>query len=106
LTELREDDPTAADIVFADTVTAAEEIGQLLRNQGVTAVVATSDMLEAANLIKEFERSSDPWIVTVRMVSEGVDIALCAARLLQAAAEACTARKFIVAAQKNCAACV
>ena len=41
---------------------------------GVDAVVATSDDPESTGRIAEFRDSSDPWLVAVRMVSEGVDL--------------------------------
>jgi hypothetical protein len=46
----------------------------MLRRHGVTAVVATSDDPDASDKIAGFALSDQPWIVAVRMVSEGVDI--------------------------------
>lgn len=42
---------------------------------GVTACVVTSDDLSASAGIAAFAAGSEPWLVAVRMVSEGVDIA-------------------------------
>jgi superfamily II DNA or RNA helicase len=41
---------------------------------GVKAVVVTSDDPDASGGISRFTSSTDPWIVAVRMVAEGVDI--------------------------------
>ncbi|MEA2588055.1 MAG: hypothetical protein QOH66_982, partial [Actinomycetota bacterium] len=50
-------------------------IAQILQLRlGVRPVVATSDDPEASARISRFAAGSDPWIVAVRMVSEGVDI--------------------------------
>lgn len=53
----------------------ARGIAEILRHRlGVRAVVATSDDPEASGRITRFAAGTDPWIVAVRMVSEGVDI--------------------------------
>jgi hypothetical protein len=50
-------------------------VARLLEHRhGVRAVVATSDDPEASARIARFGTSTDPWIVAVRMVSEGVDL--------------------------------
>jgi hypothetical protein len=53
----------------------AHAVARLLRQRhGVRAVVVTSDDPDASERIAAFASSRDPWIVAVRMVSEGVDI--------------------------------
>jgi hypothetical protein len=53
----------------------AKGIAQLLRREiGRPAVVVTSDDPEASARISAFAAGRDPWLVAVRMVSEGVDI--------------------------------
>ena len=47
---------------------------QLSWRLGVRAVVATSDDAGASARIAAFRSSDEPWLVAVRMVSEGVDI--------------------------------
>lgn len=75
LTRLRDQDPTAGGLVIAMDVDHARGIAdQLERRYGVDAVVATSDDPSASEKIAEFADGRDPWIVAVRMVSEGVDI--------------------------------
>ena len=75
LTRLRESDPAAAGLVIAMDVDHARGIADLLAERhGVDAVVATSDDPTASDRIAAFAAGSDPWIVAVRMVSEGVDI--------------------------------
>jgi superfamily II DNA or RNA helicase len=72
---LRTQDPRAAGMVIAIDQDHARGIARVLREQmGVRATVATSDDPRASRKIAEFSEGSDPWIVAVRMVSEGVDI--------------------------------
>jgi hypothetical protein len=53
----------------------AHGIAELIRRHlGTRAVVATSDDPSASKKILDFTSSDDPWLVAVRMVSEGVDI--------------------------------
>ncbi|CAB4529351.1 unannotated protein [freshwater metagenome] len=75
LKELRRGHPEAAGLIIATDQAHAQQIAQLmLRRHGVTAVVATSDDPDASDKIAGFALSDQPWIVAVRMVSEGVDI--------------------------------
>ncbi|MFA9431714.1 DEAD/DEAH box helicase [Egicoccus sp. AB-alg2] len=75
LLRLRETHPDAGGLVIAMDVDHARAIQKLLKaKQGVEAVVATSDDPQASERIAEFAASRDPWIVAVRMVSEGVDV--------------------------------
>lgn len=75
LRRIRSTDPTAGGLVIATDVDHARGIGRLLKDRfGVDAVVATSDDPTASDQIAAFADSHDPWIVAVRMVSEGVDI--------------------------------
>jgi superfamily II DNA or RNA helicase len=75
LSRLREQDPTAGGLVIAMDVDHARGIADLLqRVHGVAAVVATSDDPDASERIADFAAGRSPWIVAVRMVSEGVDI--------------------------------
>jgi superfamily II DNA or RNA helicase len=67
--------PDAGGLVIATDQDHAKGIARLLRDRfKVKAVVATSDDPEASTHISRFSSSADPWIVAVRMVSEGVDI--------------------------------
>ena len=75
LLEVRRVQPDAAGLVIAIDVEHARAIADLLeRRWRVRATVATSDDPMASARIARFARSDDPWIVAVRMVSEGVDI--------------------------------
>ncbi len=75
LVTLRRRRPDAAGLVIATDQDHAREIAGLLRRRhGVSAVVATSDDNDASARIAAFTGSVDPWLVAVRMVSEGVDI--------------------------------
>jgi superfamily II DNA or RNA helicase len=75
LEKLRTEDGDAAGLVIAMTQDHARGIAGLIKEEfGLDAVVATSDDPESARRIAEFRDSSDPWLVAVRMVSEGVDL--------------------------------
>jgi len=68
-------DPAAGGLVIAMDQDHARGIVRLLRDRlGVAAMVATSDDPDASARISRFAASTEPWIVAVRMVSEGVDI--------------------------------
>ena len=72
---LRVDQPDAAGLVIAADQDHARGIAHLLHQRHrVTAVVATSDDPTASQRIARFAEGTAPWIVAVRMVSEGVDI--------------------------------
>ena len=75
LCHLRTRDPRAAGLVIAMDQEHARTIAGIMQERlGVTAVVATSDEPSASEKISAFAAGTPPWIVAVRMVSEGVDI--------------------------------
>lgn len=75
LEHLRKADPDAGGLVIASSQDHARGIARILRERlGVRAVVATSDDPTASGRIARFRDSTEPWLVAVRMVSEGVDI--------------------------------
>jgi len=75
LVHLRQRDPRAAGLVIAMDQDHARGIAQVMSERfRVTAVVATSDEPTASAKISAFASGTAPWIVAVRMVSEGVDI--------------------------------
>jgi superfamily II DNA or RNA helicase len=75
LLQLRELQPDAGALAITMDVEHAKAVAELLRRRhGVQAVVATSDDPLASERIAEFAHGTDPWIVAVRMVSEGVDV--------------------------------
>jgi superfamily II DNA or RNA helicase len=75
LQRLREAQPDAAGLAITMDVDHAHAVARLLRQRhGADPVVTTSDDPTASERIGEFARSRDPWIVAVRMVSEGVDV--------------------------------
>ncbi|MFN0092236.1 MAG: DEAD/DEAH box helicase [Acidimicrobiales bacterium] len=72
---LRRVHPDAGGLVIAMDQDHARGIAELLRVRfGVVAAVATSDDANASDRIAAFAASRTPWLVAVRMVSEGVDI--------------------------------
>lgn len=75
LVAVRRTHPAAAGLVIASDQDHARGIARLLHQRhGVSAVVATSDDPAASTRIARFAEGTLPWIVAVRMVSEGVDI--------------------------------
>jgi superfamily II DNA or RNA helicase len=67
--------PDAAGLVIATDQLHAQGIAQLIRrNFGVPADVVVSDDPTSSDRITKFAGSTAPWLVAVRMVSEGVDI--------------------------------
>ena len=67
--------PDAAGLVIATDQQHAQGIAQLIRRHfGVPAEVVVSDDPTASSRITKFADSAAPWLVAVRMVSEGVDI--------------------------------
>jgi len=75
LTAIRRRQPEAGGLVIATDQEHAKAIAALMADRlRVRPLVATSDDPDASACISRFARGSDPWIVAVRMVSEGVDI--------------------------------
>jgi superfamily II DNA or RNA helicase len=75
LMDLRRTHPAAGGLVIAMDQDHARGIAHQLRWRfGVKADVATSDDAGASERIARFRESTEPWLVAVRMVSEGVDI--------------------------------
>jgi superfamily II DNA or RNA helicase len=75
LTEVRRHVPDAGGLVIASDQEAARAYAALLRRiTGERPAVVLSDEPKASRKITEFSEGDDPWMVAVRMVSEGVDI--------------------------------
>ena len=72
---LRDSHPDAGGLVIAMDQEHAQGIARLIRTRfGVSAEVVISDDPGASKKITAFAHSDAPWLVSVRMVSEGVDI--------------------------------
>jgi superfamily II DNA or RNA helicase len=75
LQAIRRHQPDAGGLAIAMDQDHARGIARLLRTRfGMEADVVVSDDPEASKKIAAFSASSKPWLVAVRMVSEGVDI--------------------------------
>jgi superfamily II DNA or RNA helicase len=75
LMQMREDDPDAGGLVLAIDQAEALDIAEKMRRElGIEPVIAISDEPDADTLIETFENSTAPWIIAVRMISEGIDI--------------------------------
>ncbi|HEX5828452.1 MAG TPA: hypothetical protein VFY23_13085, partial [Candidatus Limnocylindrales bacterium] len=73
--DVRRHQPDAGGLVIAMDQDHARGIAAMLRRDfGEHAVVVTSDDPEASDRIAAFAAGREPWLVAVRMVSEGVDI--------------------------------
>lgn len=65
----------AGGLVIATDQQHARDIAELMRRRhGINPVVAVSEDPQASQTIQAFADSDAPWIVAVRMISEGVDI--------------------------------
>jgi len=65
----------AAGLVFAINQNHAREIAQVLFEiTGIRPEVVLSDESNGCHKIDRFKKSSDPWIICVKMISEGIDI--------------------------------
>jgi superfamily II DNA or RNA helicase len=75
LMHLRQRDPRAAGLAIAIDQEHAKAIAAIIEQRlGVSPTVTTSDDPDASEKISQFADGVAPWIVAVRMVSEGVDI--------------------------------
>jgi len=75
LAEVRRTHPGAGAMAIAIDQDHARGVAELLRRRvGVRPVLAVSEDGEASARIAAFARGTEPWIVAVRMISEGVDI--------------------------------
>ncbi|WP_431474583.1 DEAD/DEAH box helicase family protein [Marinobacter sp. KM021] len=74
LSEIRLQIPAAAGLIVAATVAHAEQIANRLLALGEEPVVVTCRTPEAHQIINNFRTSSDRWIISVGMISEGTDI--------------------------------
>ena len=67
--------PHAGGLVLVEDKEAAEFVGELLTNlTGEKAVIVHNGIADARTMIENFSEDSSRWIVSIRMVSEGVDI--------------------------------
>ncbi|MBM9463133.1 DEAD/DEAH box helicase [Aeromicrobium sp. YIM 150415] len=75
LQEVRRDIPDAGGLVIATDQTTARAYAAILRElTGSDPTVVLSDEAGSSQRIQDFSAGSDPWMVAVRMVSEGVDV--------------------------------
>ncbi len=75
LMEVRRDVPDAGGMVIASDQDTARQYAAVLEEiSGTTPTVVLSDESGASARIAEFSAGMTPWMVAVRMVSEGVDI--------------------------------
>lgn len=74
LMEVRQHHPQAAGLVVAADILHAEEIAQRLEEGGHDVCLVTSRDPNAHSRLDRFRDGTTPWIVSVGMVSEGVDI--------------------------------
>lgn len=72
---VRNDHPSAGGIVFGRDVANVRALAKVLHEvSGTRAITVTNDDKDAGGKIQRFRDGDTPWLVSVRMVSEGVDI--------------------------------
>lgn len=74
LAALRQAQPTAGGLVIAADIEHAEEITEWLIDRGEDVCLVTSKTPNAHAKLQGFRESTQAWIVSVGMISEGVDI--------------------------------
>lgn len=75
LNELRQTNPKAAGLVVATNIAHAHWLANILiTNFNEEVVIVTSDDQQAQETLETFREGSQPWIVSVAMVSEGTNI--------------------------------
>jgi len=75
LMEIRKTHPEAGGLVFGRDVKNCEQLAEVLqRLTGRPVMTVTNDDADATQRIRRFRAGTDPWLVSVKMVSEGVDI--------------------------------
>lgn len=75
LINIRRTHENAGGLVIAMDQDHANGIAKLMKARfGITPTIAVSDDPNASQKIARFSASDEPWIIAVRMVSEGVDI--------------------------------
>ncbi|TXH54714.1 MAG: DEAD/DEAH box helicase [Desulfurellales bacterium] len=80
LTEIRREDPRAGGLVVAKDANHAWAIVGLMQGLGITPVVIASKTEDgeidntASEKIDAFRIGAQPWVVAIKMISEGVDI--------------------------------
>lgn len=75
LRQVREEVPDAAAMVIAADQGKARAYAKLLKQiTGTDPAVVVSDEDDAKDIIDRFRHANTPWLVAVKMVSEGVDI--------------------------------
>jgi superfamily II DNA or RNA helicase len=66
--------PEAKGLIVANTIQDAKIIFDKLNRQNVSCSIITSDAEATTESIKDFRNNNKHWVVTVQMVSEGVNI--------------------------------
>jgi len=75
LEELRFTNSNAAGLIVASSVEHAEYIIEMLRDEfNQSAVLVTYKQPDAQYLINQFRHNNTEWIVSVSMISEGIDL--------------------------------
>lgn len=66
--------PNAKGLIIANTISDAKIIFEKLQNKKISCSIITSDAESTTDTIKQFRNNDKHWVVTVQMVSEGVNI--------------------------------
>lgn len=80
LMEMRSEDPRAGGLVVAKDANHAWAIAGVMREMGIDPIVVASKTEDgesdplSGEKIKAFRKGTQPWVVAIKMISEGVDI--------------------------------
>lgn len=75
LMSVRDEHPEAGGLVFGRDVENVRALAEVLAAvSGTRPVTVTNDDKDAGEKIRRFKQGTTPWLVSVKMVSEGVDI--------------------------------
>lgn len=75
LTEIRRTHPTAGAMIFAATQKHAKQLADVVEElTGEKPPVVVSEEADSSERLEEFKKSNSRWLISVKMVSEGVDV--------------------------------
>lgn len=76
LNNLRKNDhPQAGGLIIANDIAHAKEIEKILKEKlNEQPLIISSEEIDCTKKIDRFKKNSEKWIITIKMISEGVDI--------------------------------
>lgn len=74
LDDVRVSTPDAAGLIVTSSIEHAVQVARVFRLLGQSALVVTSENIDARECINDFRKGCSRWIIAVGMVAEGTDI--------------------------------